>query len=117
MKPFIPTRFAQIIFGLVFIAFGALHIKYGGNVPDYFPGGDTLWMVITGIAFFAAGGAIIIGKLQTLACYLLALLLVIFILTVHLDDVLHLKNLYQPLKDTALAMAAIIIGNNASAKR
>jgi putative oxidoreductase len=117
MKNLFPTRFAEILYALVMIAFGGLHLKYGSaatGVPSYFPGDDSVWMYVTGIAFLAAGIAIIINKFRKLACYLLALMLIIFILTVHLDDVLHFKNLYQPLKDGALAMAAIIIGNNAS---
>lgn len=120
IKHLFPTRFAEILYALVMIAFGALHLKYGSaatGVPAYFPGEDSMWMYVTGIAFLAAGIAIIINKFRKLACYLLALMLVIFILTIHLDDVLHFKNLYQPLKDGALAMAAIIIGNSASKQK
>jgi putative oxidoreductase len=117
MKPFISTRLAEILFALVMAAFAMLHLKYGGGgtgVPAYLPGEPSIWMYITGVGFLATAIAIIINKFKQLACYLLALMLIIFILTVHLNDVLHLKNLYQPLKDGGLAMAAIIIGNTAS---
>lgn len=117
MKLTFPTRFAEIIFALVMAVFGALHFKYGnaGNgVPDFIPGSPAMWMYITGAGFLAFAIAVIINKFKKLACYLLALMLIIFVLTVHINDVIHFKNLSQPLKDTALAMAAIIIGNNAT---
>lgn len=116
MKLHFPTRIAEIIFALVLVAFGVLHLKYGGGatgLPAYLPGEPSLWMYISGAGFLAAGIAIIINKYKKLACYLLTLMLIIFFLTIHLNDVLAFKNLYQPLKDCAIAMGAIIIGNNA----
>ena len=56
--------------------------------------------------------AILINKFKTLACYLLAIMFLIFILTMHVPQVMRDGNLYQLLKDAGLAMAAIMIGNN-----
>ncbi len=117
MKLIFPTRVAEIFYALIIAFFGVLHLKYGSGgtgVPTYLPGDPSLWMYITGVGFIAAAITIIINKFKKLGCYLLALMLLVFILTIHLNDILHFKNLYQPLKDGALAMAAIIIGNNSS---
>jgi uncharacterized membrane protein YphA (DoxX/SURF4 family) len=117
MKLIFPTRVAEIFYALIIAFFGFLHLKYGSGgtgVPTYLPGDPSLWMYITGVGFIAAAITIIFNKFKKLGCYLLALMLLVFILTIHINDVLHFKNLYQPLKDGALAMAAIIIGNNSS---
>ncbi len=115
MKKFIPTRIAEIIFALVIAYFGIMHIRYGNpesGVPSYMPGTATVWMYVTGAGFIAAAIAIIINKFKTLGCYLLAAMLIVFIITIHLEGALKKGDLYQLLKDVGLAMAAIIIGNN-----
>lgn len=115
MKKFIPTRLAEIIFALIIGYFGAFHMKYGATikgVPEYFPGNGTIWVYIVGIGFGLAAIAILINKFKTLACYLLAAMFLVFILTLHVPQVMRDGNLYQLLKDAGLAMAAIIIGNN-----
>ena len=116
MKPFVPSKFAEIVFALVFIYFGYLHFKgasmMGGVVPDFFPGDGKIWVYIAGAAFILAGIAIIVDMQRTLACYLLAALLLIFVFTIHIS---HFSA--EPsglLKDTGLAMAAILIGNRGS---
>jgi putative oxidoreductase len=115
MKLNFPTRFAEIIYALVMIVFGVLHFKTGSAaLPSYIPGDSSIWMYITGAAFLAAGIAIIINKFKKLACYLLALMLFVFFLVIHMMPAIRDQNLYQPLKDAGLAMAAIMIGNNAS---
>ena len=119
MKLHFPTRFAEIIYALAMAVFGLLHYKSAHNemamktVPSYMPGGGSLWMYITAAAFILAAVAIVINKYKQLACYLLAAMLLIFVLAVHLKPFLNDHyNIYQPLKDIGLAMAAIIIGNN-----
>jgi len=100
--------------------FALLHFKSGhdamfrASVPSYFPGDASIWIYITGAGFLLAAIAILLNKQKRLACYLLALMLVVFILTIHLIPAIRDRNLYQPLKDIGLAMAAIMIGNNAS---
>lgn len=125
MKPLVPSKVAEIIFAIVFIYFGYLHFKnadmMGGGVPAFFPGikkivGDenivydkSIWIYITGAGFILAAIAIIIDKYKTLACYLLAAVLLIFVFTIHIKT--FGTNPSGVLKDTAMAMAAIIIGN------
>jgi len=120
MKQIIPNRLAEIIFALAMGVFALLHFKSGNDtqfrasVPAYFPGDASIWIYISGAGFLLVAIAILINRQKRLACYLLAVMLIVFILTIHLIPAIRDKNLYQPLKDGALAMAAIIIGNNAS---
>jgi len=77
------TTVARILFALPFGIFGLLHFMgaegMAGMVP--IPGG-VIWIYITGIALIAAAIAIIAKKMGKLACLLLALLLLIFILAI-----------------------------------
>jgi uncharacterized membrane protein len=117
MKSFFPTRLAEIIYALVMGIFGVLHFMnadtMSGMIPDYMPADGKIWIYITGGAFIAAALAIIINKFKTVACYLLALMLLVFVFTLHLQPAMD-GNPGQLLKDTGLAMAAILIGNSAS---
>jgi uncharacterized membrane protein len=117
MKPFFPTKFAEIIFALVMGYFGVMHFmnadKMSGGVPDYFPGDGKMWIYITGAGLIAAALSILINKFKLLGCYLLAAMLLIFVFTLHLQPAMD-GNPGNLLKDTALAMAAIIIGNGRS---
>ena len=119
MKSFLLTRLAEIFFALAIGFFGVLHFmnvdEMSGLIPDYMPGDGTLWIYITGGGLIAAALAIIINKFKTPACYLLAIMLLIFVFTLHLQPALD-GNTGGLLKDTALAMAAIIIGNKPSFK-
>lgn len=114
MKSFIPSRFAEIIFGFVCGSFGVLHFMnadmMSAIVPDYLPADGTIWVYITGAALIAAALAIIINKFKKPACYLLALMLLIFVFMLHLKPAMD-GNPGALLKDLALSMAAIIIGN------
>ena len=79
-------------------------------VPDYIPGG-IIWVYISGIGMILAGLAIVLdNKLTRLACYLLAAVLMLFVLMLHLKPAID-GNPGNLLKDTAIAMGAIIIGN------
>jgi hypothetical protein len=113
MKPFIPTRIAEIVFAIVFMYFGYLQWKYaallGGRVPDFMPGDGKFWMYVIGAGFIAAGLSIITGFQKTLGCYLLAGVLIIFVVLINIKG--FGSDPADTLKDTALAMAAIIIGN------
>lgn len=113
MKPFIPSKFAEIIFALVFAYFGYLHFKnaagMGQMVPDYIPGDGKIWIYVTGAIFVLAAISIIANFQKTLFCYLLAVVLLVFVFTIHIK--MFNTNPSGLLKDTAMAMAAIIIGN------
>ena len=109
MKAFIPTRLAEVIFALIIAYFGYWHFTHadamGKNVPGFIPGPGSLWIYITGAVFILAAIGILADLKKVLACYLLAGMLLLFALTVHLDN--HI----DALKDAALAMCALIIGS------
>jgi putative oxidoreductase len=116
MKPFIPSKIAEIVFAIIIAYFGYLHFKnanmMGGMVPDFMPGDGKIWIYVTGSGFILAAIAIIIDMQKTLACYLLAAVLLIFVFTIHIKS--FDMNPSGVLKDTAMAMAAILIGNRGS---
>lgn len=118
-KP-IPTRLAEIGYAFVMAAFGILHFKSANlpevhkSLPSYFPGDPSIWIYISGVGFLLAALAILLNKFKRLASYALAAMLFVFIIVVHLEPAIKDQNYYQPLKDLGLAMAAIMIGNNAS---
>lgn len=114
-----PTRFAEIIYGLAMGYFGVLHFMnadmMSSMIPDYMPADGTIWIYVVGVVLIAAALAIIANVLKKPACYLLALMLLIFVFMLHLQPAMD-GNPGNLLKDTALAMAAIIIGNGTSRK-
>ena len=117
------SRIAVVILGIVMIVFGVYHFiapqTLLAYVPDFMPGG-ILWVYLAGAAFVLAAIAFIAHKQVRLAGYLLALLLMIFVLTIHLPNYLHAgstdmkqMSFVNMLKDTALAAFALYIGSNA----
>ena len=120
MNNLIPTRVASIIYALTIAGFGVRNFMKADdmdtNVPDYMPG-DIIWLYITGTCMILAAIAIILNnKLTRIACYLLALMLIIFICLLHIKPALN-GNPANLLRDTAIAMGAIIIGNLAPGRR
>lgn len=120
MKAFIPSRVAEIIFALLIGYAGvAWHFMnadgLSGMIPDYMPGSAKLWVYIAGAGFVLAAIAIITGIQKTLACYLLALMLLIFVFTLHLQPAMD-GNSASLVKDCAMAIGAILIGNGSSKK-
>jgi uncharacterized membrane protein len=117
MKSSLLTRLAEILFAFCIGFFGILHFmngdKMSGLVPDIMPGDGRNWIYITGGGLIAAALAILINKFKKIACYLLAIMLLLFVFTIHLNPAME-GNPGQLLKDVALAMAAIIIGNRTS---
>ena len=114
MNNLIPSRVASIIFALAIGAFGVRNFIKAGSidtiVPDYMPG-EVVWVYIMGVCLILAAVAIVLNNSLTRpACYLLALMLLIFVFTLHLKPALD-GNPNNLLKDTAIAMGAIIIGN------
>ena len=109
MKAFIPTKLAEVIFALIIAYFGYWHFTHadamGRSVPEFIPGPGSLWIYITGAVFVLAAIGILADLKKTLACYLLAFMLIIFAVTV------HFHNHIDALKDAALAMCALIIGS------
>ena len=116
MKQIISSRVAAVIYALAIAAFGILHFMSANEMktllPDYLPGG-VFWIYFTGVCLILAAIAILIDKQTRLACYLLAAMLLIFGFTLHLRPSFT-TTFALFLKDAAMAMAAILVGNNAS---
>jgi uncharacterized membrane protein len=118
------SRIAVIILSIVMIVFGLYHFVKPKNllvyVPEFMPGG-ILWVYFVGAAFILAAIAFITHKQVKLAGYLLALLLIIFVIAIHLPNYLNsadndMKQMAftNLLKDTALAAFALYLGSEAS---
>lgn len=73
---------ARWTFGVSSIAFGLAHLtgvpQVAAMVPQWLPLGQSVWAILTGIAFVAAGVAMLSGILDVLAARLLALMLFLF---------------------------------------
>lgn len=117
------SRVSVIILGVVMIIFGLYHFMRPQTllvfVPEFLPGG-LLWVYVVGAAFILAGIAFITHKQVQIAGYMLALLLIVFVLSVHFPNYLHagdsdMKQMafVSLLKDTALAAFAMYIASNA----
>ena len=111
----------RVIYAVPFLGFGAGHLmnagKMAGMVPSFIPGG-IFWIYFTGAAMIMAALAIITGKQGRAACFGLALMLLVFIVTIHLpgmgstDAGMKMMAMMGLLKDTALMGAALVISVN-----
>jgi putative oxidoreductase len=127
MNQHIISRIAIYLLAVVMIVFGIYHFRHPKElliyIPAFVPGG-IIWVYFVGGAFILAALAFLTNRLVGLAGYLLAVLLLIFILTVHLPNYLHSGDhdmrqiaLVNLLKDTALAAFALYIASNARGQR
>jgi putative oxidoreductase len=123
MNQHIISRIAIFLLSFVMIFFGIQHFIHPQNmvtrVPDFLPGG-IVWVYIVGAAFILAAISFMTNILVRTAAYLLALMLLIFVFTIHLpqyldtaDNDYKMATLVNLLKDTALAAFALYIASNA----
>ena len=114
-------KVGRFVFALPFGVFGIFHLmnagQMAGMVPGFIPGG-VFWVYLTGVAHLAACISFLIEKKAHLAGLLLALMLIIFALTVHLPGALegNASSTSSFLKDTALAGGALILAGRYSAE-
>jgi len=123
MKEQLISRIAVIILAIVLIVFGIYHFMQPRVmitfVPNFLPGGLT-WVYVVVIAFILAGIAFILHRWVKLAGYMLALLLICFVLLIHLPNYLHSGDINEQrlsfmnlLKDSAIAAFAMYVASNA----
>ena len=90
MKQHIMSRVSIVLLALVMAVFGIYHFMYPQNlvgyVPSFLPAAGNLWVYIPGAAFILAAIAFITNKMVRIAGYLLAILLFIFVLTIHVPN-------------------------------
>ena len=110
------STIGRILFALPFGVLGLNHFfmynYYVGMVSSFIPGGG-FTVIITGVALIAACVAIILKQFIQIACLLLALLLLIFICTIHIPGLFEPVNanmaMIELLKDSALMGGALMI--------
>lgn len=117
MKNFVPSNVARMIFGLILVVFSIGHFTSADMmapmVPAFLPGKHLL-VYFTGLALLAAGVSMIWGKMMKMAGYLLALMLIGFVVLMHVPG-MSSNPMAMPmiLKDLSMALCAILIANDA----
>lgn len=117
------SRISIYLLAVVMIIFGIYHFQNARNlmvfVPEFIPGG-IIWTYFVGAAFILVGLSFISNKMVKVSAYLLATLLIIFVLTIHLPNYLYAGDkemkalaLVSLLKDTAIAGFALHIAAGA----
>lgn len=112
------SRTGTIVYALMIAFFGINHFLHAdmmaAAVPGFMPGGK-LWVYITGLALVAAALAFLFAVQVKVAGILLAVMLIIFVLTIHIPGFMHSEGQSKTmfftnmLKDTALAGASLHI--------
>ena len=119
----IVSRIAIYLLAIVLIIFGIFHFKYPYDllvyVPDFLPGGIK-WAYLVGSAFILVGVSFLTNQYVKIASYILAGLLLVFILTIHIPNAINAGDatmrqwaLINVLKDTAIVGFALHIGAGA----
>jgi uncharacterized membrane protein len=108
---------------IVLIIFGIFHFKNPHDLMVYVPSflvGGIIWAYIVGGAFILVGVSFMTNQYVKFTGYLLAILLIFFILTIHVpnyldsgDKDMRLFALINILKDTAIAGFALHIAAGA----
>src|ERR1035437_9609197 len=110
------TTIGRILFALPFAIFGLNHFLflnfYMGNYSSFIPLGPYT-IVLTGVFMLMASVSIIINKYIELSTILLAILLFIFIITIHIPGLFQVDQfkvaLIELLKDTSLMGGSLLI--------
>jgi putative oxidoreductase len=119
----IVSRTAIYMLSVVLIIFGILHFLYPYDLLVYVPSflvGGIKWAYVVGSAFILVALSFITNTYVKFTSYLLATLLVVFILTIHLPNYLNAgaremrqMALINLLKDAAIAGFALHIAAGA----
>lgn len=107
------SKIGKYLFALPMGIFGLFHFMNGSQMAGMVPiPGGVFWVYLTGAALLAACISILINTKAKLACTLLGVMLLIFMLSIHLPAVLSgggSSAMTMLLKDTALAGGAWIL--------
>ncbi len=118
------TTIGRILFALPFAFQGLNHFLfldyYLGNFSSFIPLGPYTIMLV-GVCLVLASISIIINKYMELSTILLAILLFIFIITIHIPGLYHSDRfqvaLIELLKDTSLMGGSLLIAGMEHARR
>ncbi len=115
------SKTGRYLYAVPFGIFGIFHFMMAGNMAGMVPiPGGIIWVYLTGVALLAASISMIIEKKTRLACLLLGVMLLIFVVSIHLpgamseDQMASQQSMTNGLKDLALAGAAFFIGGTYS---
>jgi putative oxidoreductase len=114
----------RVIYSIPFLFFGFGHLtnagKMAGIVPPFIPGG-VFWVYFTGVAMILAALAVITGKQGRNACFGLAVMLLIFIVTIHVPGLsnpeMKMMAMMGLFKDMGLMGAALAIAGTFTQKK
>jgi len=117
------SRISIYLLSLVLITFGVFHLINPHDlvvyVPTFVPGG-IFWIYLVGVSFILVGIAFFTNRMVKAAGYIMAILLIIFLLVIHLPNYLHAGDkemkqiaLLSLLKDLAIAGFALHIAAGA----
>ncbi|MBC7886885.1 MAG: DoxX family protein [Ferruginibacter sp.] len=117
------SRIAIYLLTIVLFAFGVFHFLHPHDllvfVPGFMPGG-IIWVYFVGAAFILVALSFLTNKMVKLAGYLLAILLIIFIVSIHIPNYLNAGDkemkqiaLINLLKDTAIVGFALHVAAGA----
>ena len=117
------SRIAIYILSVVLIIFGIFHFLYPRDLMVYVPlslMGGISWAYIVGSAFIIVGLSFLTNQFVKFTSYLLVIMLIIFILTIHVPNFMNSGDkemrqvaLISVLKDTAIAGFALHIAAGA----
>lgn len=110
-------KLGRFLFAIPMIIFGIFHFMGANDMAEWVPiPGGVFWIYFTGLALIAAGVSIIIRKKDRLACFLLAVMLLIFAFALHFPGTLDgdQNSTTAFLKDIALAGGALAYGSMAA---
>ena len=117
------SRIAIYLLSIVLIIFGIFHFKHPHDVMVYVPAsliGGIAWAYFVGGAFILVGISFLTNQYVKFTGYILAALLIIFILSIHVPNYLHAGTvetqqlaLINILKDTAITGFALHIAAGA----
>lgn len=96
----------KYLFAVPFIVFGVMHFMNADQMAGMAPGG-AIMVYLAGAALILAGVSIVIGKMDKLASFLLAIMLLLFIIPhvqMMADNPMEMGNI---LKNIALAGGAL----------
>lgn len=103
------TGLGKYLFAIPFLIFGLMHFMAGADMAGMVPfPPELLWVYLTGLAHILAAVAIFIGRYDKLATFLLGIMLLIFVFTIHLPGAMegNQASVSNLLKDVALAGGA-----------
>ncbi len=101
----------KYIFAIPFLVFGIFHFMNADAMAGMAPGG-VIMVYVSGLTMILAAISIFIGKLDKLACVLLAVQLLLYILFIHAPGLSNEESMQMSmsalLKDLALLGAALM---------